>query len=388
MALVIPPLVFRPDRRGLHDVVAGSATVTLQSAGSPGLTRAGGLALTTRGSCWGDRPPRKGTLVTTTLAVRRSLAAAALSSLALTGLVACGDSDGDDRRGPRAHVERQPQRHAPARAASDLQAGDTVSAADFTDLMAAGFENITTAHVTVETQAGMLGGMSGEGDVDYTGDSPATSMAMSSDTLGSDLEAIMVDGVMYMNMGDLSGNKYWKIDLNDKSGPFGSLGSQLDPKSSMDLLEKGLDSVTYVGPEDVAGQSLDHYSASVDPSALLSEMGGSASSGAAGLPKKFTYDIWLDDQNRLTKLTLDMGSAGSMTTELSGWGADVVDPGAARRPGHQDARHGHMTDSGGSAPASDAQGPSGPSCSAACPSCWSAPGPWASGRRTGWRRAP
>ncbi|WP_395691235.1 RDD family protein [Nocardioides sp.] len=29
VALVIPPLVFRPDRRGLHDTVAGSATVTL-----------------------------------------------------------------------------------------------------------------------------------------------------------------------------------------------------------------------------------------------------------------------------------------------------------------------------------------------------------------------
>ncbi|MGY2703053.1 putative RDD family membrane protein YckC [Nocardioides sp. HB32] len=30
VALVIPPLVFRPDRRGLHDIAAGSATVTLQ----------------------------------------------------------------------------------------------------------------------------------------------------------------------------------------------------------------------------------------------------------------------------------------------------------------------------------------------------------------------
>lgn len=29
VALVIPPLVFRPDRRGLHDLVAGSATVAL-----------------------------------------------------------------------------------------------------------------------------------------------------------------------------------------------------------------------------------------------------------------------------------------------------------------------------------------------------------------------
>lgn len=35
VALVIPPLVFRPDRRGLHDIAAGSATVTLQAAASP-----------------------------------------------------------------------------------------------------------------------------------------------------------------------------------------------------------------------------------------------------------------------------------------------------------------------------------------------------------------
>lgn len=31
IALVIPPLVFRPDGRGLHDVAAGTATVTLQT---------------------------------------------------------------------------------------------------------------------------------------------------------------------------------------------------------------------------------------------------------------------------------------------------------------------------------------------------------------------
>ena len=34
VALVIPPLVFRPDRRGLHDLAAGTATVTLQVAAS------------------------------------------------------------------------------------------------------------------------------------------------------------------------------------------------------------------------------------------------------------------------------------------------------------------------------------------------------------------
>jgi uncharacterized RDD family membrane protein YckC len=32
VALVIPPLVFRPDGRGLHDILTGTATVTLQTA--------------------------------------------------------------------------------------------------------------------------------------------------------------------------------------------------------------------------------------------------------------------------------------------------------------------------------------------------------------------
>lgn len=31
IALVIPPLVFRPDGRGLHDILVGSATVDLQT---------------------------------------------------------------------------------------------------------------------------------------------------------------------------------------------------------------------------------------------------------------------------------------------------------------------------------------------------------------------
>ena len=31
IAVVVPPLIFRPDGRGLHDLAAGSATVTLQT---------------------------------------------------------------------------------------------------------------------------------------------------------------------------------------------------------------------------------------------------------------------------------------------------------------------------------------------------------------------
>ena len=42
VALVVPPLVFRPDGRGLHDVASGTATVTLatyRQLGQPGRSR-------------------------------------------------------------------------------------------------------------------------------------------------------------------------------------------------------------------------------------------------------------------------------------------------------------------------------------------------------------
>jgi uncharacterized RDD family membrane protein YckC len=35
ICLVIPPLIFRPDGRGLHDLVCGSATVPLRPTGLP-----------------------------------------------------------------------------------------------------------------------------------------------------------------------------------------------------------------------------------------------------------------------------------------------------------------------------------------------------------------
>lgn len=43
IALVIPPLVYRPDGRGLHDLAAGSATVTLQTSRVLSATQSGEL---------------------------------------------------------------------------------------------------------------------------------------------------------------------------------------------------------------------------------------------------------------------------------------------------------------------------------------------------------
>jgi hypothetical protein len=231
--------------------------------------------------------------MTRLISVRRSLAALAVTPVLLTGVVACGwGDDGSKATDP----------------------------ADLADRLADGFDNVTTAHVSMtSTMAG--GDMTGEGDIDYTGDSPATAMTMSGGLFGSDeVDARLVDGTLYMNMGQLSQGKFWKIDLDDPDSPFGMFGSQIDPRSSVELLEKGMTSVTYVGEED----SLDHFRASVDPKALLAGLGDKeAAAGSSALPKPADYDIWLDDESRLTKLTFAMGDISSVEMAMSDWGKDV-----------------------------------------------------------------
>jgi hypothetical protein len=245
------------------------------------------------------------------IAVRRTLVAVALAPVLLTGLVACGSDSGDTHETGSDTSQSAPD--------PGVEPGDSVEPADFSDLLADGFASITTAHATLDGDFG-TGDLTGEGDVDYSADQPAMAMTLDSELFGSGgAEARLVDGAMYLNLGQLSQDKFWKLDLDDPDSPFGALGSQIDPKSSVELLEKGLTSVEYVGEED----SLDHYRAVVDPKALLERLGPMASSGASSLPKSIDYDIWLDDENRLNKLTFAMGDAASLEMTLSDFGADV-----------------------------------------------------------------
>jgi hypothetical protein len=250
--------------------------------------------------------------MTRLISVRRTVAGLALAPVLLTGL---GGGGGDDS----GSTATEPAGSS-APAADGLEPGDSVEPADFTARLADGFASITTAHTTMKGDFG-TGSITGEGDVDYGGDTPAAALKMKADLFGSDgAEVRLVDGAMYIDIGQLSHGKFWKLDLDDPDSPFGAFGSQLDPLSAVKLLEKGMTSATYVGEED----SLDHYRAVVDPQALLGAMGPKASAGASSMPKSIDYDVWLDGDDRLTKLTSTMGDLGSLEMTLSDFGADVI----------------------------------------------------------------
>lgn len=254
------------------------------------------------------------------LSVRRSLAAAALVPMALTSFTACGNKD---------VTATDPAATAPSASASPSEspesrpsAGADVDPAAFVDLVKTGLANTTTAHESLTMTSDLGGDLSGKGDVDYTTSPPSTAMTMTSEmTGGGDLDLRLVEGVMYMKMPGLSGGKFLKLDLNDPSNPLGSMGLQLDPAQAFTSFEKAIDSVTFVGAEG----PLERYRVVVDYARMMKAMSQDVPSGAGvpDLPEKLSYDMLLDDQQRVNGMDIDMGKLGTMKMTLSDFGTDV-----------------------------------------------------------------
>jgi hypothetical protein len=256
--------------------------------------------------------------------VRRTLAASALAPLLAAGLVACG---GDSGSGSGADSASEPTSQA-ANVSAGLQEGDEVDPGEFVQTVTDGLEASTTAHLSMSLTMGSAGEMKAEGDVDYTTTPPQMAMTMSSPMLGDDMEIRMVDGVMYISMGQLTQGKFWKLDPSDPKGPLAGMEGmldQLDPAKAMKSMEDGISSVVFAGEED----GLDHYELTVDMNKMLDSMGGDLPKGAAAqLPESVTYDLWLDDQGRFTKMVMDQlpmgGTSGSMEMNVTGWGEDAT----------------------------------------------------------------
>ena len=155
-------------------------------------------------------------------------------------------------------------------------------------------------------------------------DAGKLTMKMVSSAMGIESTTIMLGDAMYMNMGELSQGKYIKIDLDDPNNPMaGSLTSMedlADPAKSVESLRDSMLDLEKVGEEEVGGVSATHYKATIDTSesSALQDMLGEEGSALASLPASLSYDLWVDGDNRLLKMTMDaMGVV--VETTYSDW---------------------------------------------------------------------
>jgi hypothetical protein len=193
-----------------------------------------------------------------------------------------------------------------------------------------------------------------DGAFDFAARSGVLTMDMSSLGLPGGpgrMEVRVVDGVLYMNVGDLLGaagpaatqelgGKHWfKLDasaLTDRSTPsgLGALGSG-NPTSTLDALRGVSSDVTVLGSDTVRGVDTTHYAVTIDLSKALDRVPvGERDAATKGLKMlgagSVPAEVWIDGHGCPRKLVMNLGGAegsgtslGALTMEMYDYGTTV-----------------------------------------------------------------
>jgi hypothetical protein len=265
----------------------------------------------------------------------RRASAAAVTVLTLASLAACGgDDDGGDDPGssessPTTESNDDPEgsegtedtgeSEDPEDDPDDEEAGEEIDPSEFIDVFLDSMDRATTA--TFEMAFDGAAGVAGTGSADFSTDPLTMKLIITDPASGKDQTLIMVDGSMYLG---LSPERFVEYDLSDPNGPFGTdLAEQFDPTAMAEIFEEGITGSAYLGEEDVEGESMEHYRATVDAAALLDEADlPSPPSGDAA--EEVTFDMWFDDENMLRRQVVGYGeTAGSVDQTFDDWGEPV-----------------------------------------------------------------
>lgn len=226
---------------------------------------------------------------------------------------ACGDKDKDsagDQNGSKP-------------ATSDTT---SLTAANFAEVLSDSQAKAKSAHVDMEIgAAGQT--IKAQGDVAVGATPVDSAMTMTMD-MGSSMsfEMRLVDQVFYMNMGQMSADKFIKVDLKDKSNPltkqFGQVMDQMDPAKQMADLKKAVTSFEKKGdPQTIDGVKAQPYVVKVDTSKVQS-FKDLPDASADMIPESIEYTMFIGSDNLLRRMSFDIAGSES-TINYSKWGEPV-----------------------------------------------------------------
>jgi len=239
-----------------------------------------------------------------------ALASAGLVALALS---ACGNED---------------PASSSARADADGQAARVTTAANLTDLagqMQTAQEEASSAHMEL-TYSGELAeatGMVGNtttADIAYGTSLEDSSMQMSMAAMGMDIDIVLVDGTIYLAMGELTQGKYLSMTTQEMAedpalaGTIGSLES-MDAAGQAEAMADAVTSFEHVGSETIDGVDTEVYEVTIDPAKVKDGTAGVDASTAdqlgemtavykvdpAGLPVQADVTIEVDGQQMVVE---------------------------------------------------------------------------------------
>jgi lipoprotein LprG len=212
-------------------------------------------------------------------------------------------------------------------------AGGGLTEANFASTLTKAQADAETAHLEAQVSAqGQRLSMSG--DMDMSQQEPAFDLTMQGAAIGGNARFILLERVIYLKMPGMGqGNKFLKIDASQKNDPlarmFDQMMSQFDPSQAFEAF----DAVTKVeerGTQEVDGVETTRYAVTVDTRKALQAQGMADQMPPGQLPKSVTYDVWVDADNLVRRLQMDIpdpsGSAaavGQVDMTMSEWGEPV-----------------------------------------------------------------
>ncbi|KRC64816.1 hypothetical protein ASE12_08540 [Aeromicrobium sp. Root236] len=233
--------------------------------------------------------------------------------LAGLSLSACGGSDGSD--GDKAD------------STSGGGGGKTaLTQSNFAQVIGDSQTKAKSTHVDMTIGAGgQTFKAQGDAKIGSSADDTSVSMTMDLGSIKADMR--LVDQVFYMNMGQMSDDKFLKIDLKDKSNPFaqqyGQIMDQMDPSKQMAQFKDALKSFEKKGePQKIDGVEAQPYVVTVDTTKVKAykDLPGATK---AQIPDTIVYTMFIGPDNLPRRMEFELAGSKS-TVDYSKWG-DPVD---------------------------------------------------------------
>lgn len=250
----------------------------------------------------------------------RSLRTAATVSTALLlvaglGLAGCsGSSPAGDGASSQAQSE---------------QGGGSLTAENFAERITAAQLDAGSVHISQQTDAGETS-TKAEADMTIAAEPADANLSMSMELPTGAAEIRLVDGAMYMNMGELSMNKFVELDGSVEGMPDPSeILSQIDPQSQMQAFSDAIvDFESEPATEQIDGVDTTKYTLTLDTAKLFAE---NPISGATpeDIGETIAYEVFVGDDDLPRRVS--MGFSGSTSvTDFSRWGepVEIAAPGA------------------------------------------------------------
>lgn len=169
--------------------------------------------------------------------------------------------------------------------------------------------------------------MNGQGDLSDPA-RPLADMTMTTPGGGAQTRIVLDGDAAYVQAPGMSGEaSFIRMPVEAFVQPDGqNLTSLMNPAESMELTRAAVERIVYQGVEEEAGQRLHHYSVTMDPQ-RLEQTYTTQQPGVVTMPATIPYEVWLDDEHRLRKMTMEaQGSTMTMTADRYGQPVEITPP--------------------------------------------------------------